>query len=71
MGFLAVLVVGDGRHDQHEHQNRRDRFQRADEDLADKRRGLCRFRREQGQGNPGDQADDDLRDQAQAFEALQ
>ncbi|MNG07717.1 hypothetical protein D3C84_910330 [compost metagenome] len=71
MGFLAVLVVGDRRHDQHEHQDRRDRFQRADEHFADKCGGLRRFRREQGQGNTGDQADHDLRDQAQAFQALQ
>ncbi|MNL10070.1 hypothetical protein D3C87_1308600 [compost metagenome] len=71
VGFLAVLVVGNRRHDQHEHQNRRDGFQRRDKHFADERGGLRRFRRKQGQGNTGDQADHDLRDQAQAFEALQ
>ena len=71
MGFLTVLVVGDRSHDQHEHQDRCDGLECRDKQLADERGGLRRVRRKQGQGNPGDQADDDLGDQAGAFESLQ
>ncbi|CEL30282.1 hypothetical protein SRM1_03640 [Pseudomonas fluorescens] len=71
VSFLAVLVVGDRRHDQHEHQNRRHGFQCRNEHLADKRRRFRRFRREHRQDDTGNQADHDLRDQAQVFQALQ
>jgi hypothetical protein len=71
VGFLAVLVVGNRSHDQHEHQDWGDGLERRDKHLADERGGLRRIRRKQGQGNPGDQADDDLGDQAGAFESLQ
>ncbi|MNN40985.1 hypothetical protein D3C81_1550770 [compost metagenome] len=71
VGFLAVLVVGNRRHDQHEHQNRRDGFERRDKHFADERRGLRHVGGKQRQGNTGDQADHDLCDQAQAFKALQ
>ncbi|MNI69979.1 hypothetical protein D3C73_1257600 [compost metagenome] len=60
MGFLAVLVIGDRCHHQDEHQDRRDGFERRNKHLADKCRGLRHFWRQQGQGNTGDQADDDL-----------
>ncbi|MNZ45287.1 hypothetical protein D3C78_629380 [compost metagenome] len=71
MGFLAVLVVGDRGHDQHEHQNWRDGFECADKHFADECGGLRHFRREQRQDDTGNQANHDLGDQAGAFESLQ
>ena len=40
-------------------------------DLADKGGGFRHLRCQQCQGDTGDQADNDLRDQAQAFEGMQ
>ncbi|MCY1400084.1 hypothetical protein D9M71_151570 [compost metagenome] len=71
VGFLAVLVVGNRRHDQHEHQNRRDGFQCRDKHFADERRGFRHIGGNQRQGNTGDQADHNLCNQAQAFKAVQ
>lgn len=71
MGFLALFMVGDRSHDQYEHQDGGDRLEGGDEDLADECGGFRHVRRQPGQGDTDDQADDDLRHQAGAFEALQ
>ena len=66
VSFLTVLVVGNRGHDQHKHQDRRDSLQRRDKYLADKTGGARGLGEQQGQHDPGNQADDNLGDQADA-----
>ena len=66
MGFLAMLMVGNRGHDQHKHQDWRDSLQRRDKHLADKTGGARGLGEQQGQHDPGNQADDNLGDQADA-----
>ena len=68
VGLLALLVVGDGRHHQDEHQYRRHRLQRRDEHVADEADGKRCLRGYHGKGDTCEQADDDLRHQAGAVE---
>lgn len=68
MGLLPALMVGDRRRDQDEYQHRRHGLERGDEYRAEKTDGRRRLRKEQRQGNAGDQADEDLDHQAGAVE---
>jgi hypothetical protein len=71
VGLLTVLVVGDGCHHQDEHQDGRHCFQRGDEDIADEADGQRSLGSDVGKGDACQQADDDLRHQADAVEKLQ
>ncbi|CAI3806497.1 hypothetical protein DBADOPDK_04124 [Pseudomonas sp. MM223] len=68
MGFLAVAVVGDRGHDQYEHQHGGHGLEGTDEYLAEEGQVAGDGGREQGKGNAGEQADDDLRHQAGTVE---
>ncbi|MNE15078.1 hypothetical protein D3C80_1079770 [compost metagenome] len=68
MGFLAVTMVGDRSHDQDEHQHGRNRLQGADKHFAKKGQVAGDGRCQQGEGDAGEQANDDLSHQAGAVE---
>ena len=68
MRLLALLVVGDGRHHQDEHQYRGDGLERRDEHVTDEADGQCCLRGDYGQSDTCQQADDDLCHQAGAVE---
>ena len=71
VGGLAVLVVGDRRHHQHEHQDRCDGLQAGDEQIAQYRDRFGRLGCGHGQDDAQDQADRDLGNEAQAHQALE
>ncbi|MNJ46656.1 hypothetical protein D3C77_417910 [compost metagenome] len=70
MGFRAVTVVGDGSHDQDEHQDRRHRLQCGNEHLADKAEAGGGVGGEHRHGDTGDEADHDLDHQAGAVQQV-
>ena len=71
VGRLTLRVAGDGGGDQQEHQHRGHSLQRGDEQLTEQARLWRGLGQEQGQQDTGDQADENLRDQAGTGEQLQ
>ena len=68
VGLVAFLMLRDGGQHQCEHQNRRDGFQRPDEQAAEQSGRDTRLRREYRQRDTQSQADDDLLHEADAVD---
>ncbi|MNE78849.1 hypothetical protein D3C80_1752900 [compost metagenome] len=69
IGFLALLMVGNGGHDQHQYQQRCHRLQRANEQRAEQANGCCSGWRNQCHHNARYQADQYLLNQAALSDA--